>query len=79
MLYADTFGRMVGIAVEQLIGNLRVFLQYWEEIKVVGWPDGKLTNPLSVLLTEKEYFAIDSGCLDTYVSTALGAVQDCHI
>lgn len=41
-------GRMLKLVMEQVIGNVRVFVEYWEEVVLVAMPDGKVSKMMKL-------------------------------
>lgn len=78
-LYSDTYTRTIAQAIEQLIGDVREFLEYWAEDEVVARPSGKVTKMVSLLSSAGECILINSGLLAEYVSGTLEDELDCNV
>lgn len=60
-LYADIYGRIVKVIMEQLIGTARVFSENWPEDELVASPNGKVTKVVWIPSSGEEYITINSG------------------
>lgn len=66
-LHDDTPGRMLKLAMDQRIGNIRLFVEYRAGDELVP-RNAKVTKVVSLPHNAKEYSVIDSGKFAEYVS-----------
>lgn len=57
----DTYRRKVKQSMEQLLGNIRVFIGYLAEIELMTMPNGKVTRSVRLPSNGEEYLSIHNG------------------
>lgn len=74
--YTDTSGRIIKLAVGQLIKIVRMLIEHWAQYALVTRPNGKVTkNGVKLLSHGKACLEIASGWFAKYLGRSLGEIQ----
>lgn len=78
-LYADTNGTLLPLAMEQLTGNMLLFVEYWVGEIFVSCPQVNVLKPIRMPSRRKAYLAFYSAPLQQIVPESLGVLLHCYV
>lgn len=77
-VYADTYGVMLCLAVEQQTGNIGLAVRYWKPHKLVAATAREPMKMIKIPPTGQKYLSVGSRWFAKYISPEFWKIHDCR-
>lgn len=78
-MLADILGIILELGMDQLIGNVRMFVQHRVGDTLISGQGREITHLVKVASTTERHLRLDGKIFREYVCNELGAVRNYHI